>query len=285
MREHGIALRRRAGSSGPDGSCLAVAELHRDCRPRRRSASSRSCARRAWRYWLRRARCRRSPSRVRQAATQAPAPRSRGRRRTAGSRRLTHPFAPDGRVGVGGAACAQRAEALGREPRQRPHRHGAHQRRRVVEVCLDQRGRASASPELPAAISTLRRKRSRPVRLIGVPAKRARNAASSRTSSSESGGLSLACPHRELRLARALREFVPRADGEAIVAAEDAVAHGRAITRRDVPLVLDGEVGDAGARIDPIGRGEGARRADIEAAPAGPAMILLGLRRARSLRW
>ena len=33
-----------------------------------------------------------------------------------------------------------------------------------------------ASPELPAAISTLRRKRSRPVRLTGVPAKRARKA-------------------------------------------------------------------------------------------------------------
>ena len=38
---------------------------------------------------------------------------------------------------------------------------------------------SETSPELPAAISTLRTKRSRPMRLIGEPEKKARNAASS----------------------------------------------------------------------------------------------------------
>ena len=89
------------------------------------------------------------------------------------------------------SARAQRAEALGREPRQRPYRHGAHQRRRVVELCLDQRGELRIAgiadgdqhiaQETVAARAFDRR-----------AAKRARNAASSSTSSSASGGLALA---------------------------------------------------------------------------------------------
>ncbi len=46
----------------------------------------------------------------------------------------------------------------------------------------------SGSPELPMAISTLRRKRSRPVRLTGVPAKKARNPASSREARNRRSG-------------------------------------------------------------------------------------------------
>ena len=46
---------------------------------------------------------------------------------------------------------------------------------------------------------------------------------------------------------------------------------------RDRPLVLDGEVGDAAPRIEPVGRREGVGRADVEAGAAGAAMI--GLRR------
>ena len=40
-------------------------------------------------------------------------------------------------------------------------------------------------------------------------------------------------------LARTLGELVPRADRQAIVAAEDAVADRRAKLRRDMPLMLD----------------------------------------------
>ena len=80
----------------------------------------------------------------------------------------------------------------------------------------------------------------------------------------------------EIGLLRRLGEFVPGADGEAIVAAIDAVAHERAQLARDRPLMLDGEIGDAAPRIELVGRREGGGRAGIEAAPAGAAMILLG---------
>jgi hypothetical protein len=43
-----------------------------------------------------------------------------------------------------------------------------------------------------------------------------------------------------------------------------------------MPFMLDGKIGDALARIDLVGRGEGVRRARIETAPAGAAMVLLG---------
>ena len=82
---------------------------------------------------------------------------------------------------------------------------------------------------------------------------------------------------REGRLGMGARELVPRADGQAVVATIDSVAHGRAQGARDVALVLDGEVGDAAARVDPVGRREGIRRADVEAAAAGAAMVHLGL--------
>ena len=84
-------------------------------------------------------------------------------------------------------------------------------------------------------------------------------------------------PDGESRLARSLRELVPGASGETVVAAENAIAHGLAELRRDVTLMLDGEVGDAAARIDLIGRRERARRADVETPSAAAAMILFRL--------
>ena len=70
---------------------------------------------------------------------------------------------------------------------------------------------------------------------------------------------------RKLRLAPGLRELVPRADREAIVAAIDAVAHQRAQLARDRTLVLDRQVRDAAPRIEPVGRGKRIGRADVEA--------------------
>ena len=123
------------------------------------------------------------------------------------------------------------------------------------------------------AISTLRTKRSRPMRLTAVLAKQRAE-----------GGVVERAPVGQLRrtqglargklgLAAGLRELVPRTDGEAVVAAIDAVAHRRAQLARDRALVLDGEVGDAAPRIEPIGRGEGRGRADVEAGAAGAAMV------------
>src|SRR5690606_9940065 len=70
-----------------------------------------------------------------------------------------------------------------------------------------------------------------------------------------------------------LRKLVPRAHSEAVVAAIDAVAHGAAEFARDRPGVFDGEVGDAAARIELVGGGEGVRRADVEAGAAGAAGV------------
>ena len=121
------------------------------------------------------------------------------------------------------------ASAAGPEqPPERPDRHAAHQRRRVVKQAAARPERAPASPLLPMAISTLRTKRSRPMRLIGEPENSARNAASSSAASSASAGRVEVRPRLQLRLARGLRELVPRADGEAVVAAIDPVAHRRA---------------------------------------------------------
>ena len=72
--------------------------------------------------------------------------------------------------------------------RQGPHRHGAHQRRGIARASARLRRSSVASPELPMAISTLRMKRSRPVRLTGEPEKSLRNAASSSRASSASLG-------------------------------------------------------------------------------------------------
>ena len=118
------------------------------------------------------------------------------------------------------------------------------------------------------AISTLRMKRSRPVRLTGEPEKSLRNAASSRRASSASLRRHEIVARGELRLARGFGKFVPRADREAIVAAIDAIADGFAEFARDMSLMLDGEIGNAAARIELIGRREGLGRTDVETGAA-----------------
>src|SRR5882724_9029380 len=78
----------------------------------------------------------------------------------------------------------------------------------------------------------------------------------------------------EIGLGRRLRKSVPRADELAIVAAVDAVADQRAQLFGDRALVLDREVGDAAARVELVGADDGLRRADVDAAAAGAAMLL-----------
>src|SRR5205814_7112873 len=81
----------------------------------------------------------------------------------------------------------------------------------------------------------------------------------------------------ELGLAALLRKLVPGADGEAIVAAIDAVADAFSEFVRNGPLVLDGEIGDAAPRIERVRRGKCRSRADVLARGAGAAMIDVGL--------
>src|SRR5207302_9043435 len=79
-------------------------------------------------------------------------------------------------------------------------------------------------------------------------------------------------PRGKLGLAAGLRELVPGADGEAIVAAVDAIAHLGAQFARDRALVLDGEIRDAAPRIEPVGRRKRRGRADVEAGAAWAGM-------------
>ena len=130
------------------------------------------------------------------------------------------------------------------------------------------------------AISTLRTKRSRPVRLIEVLANSERNCASSSRAKFRERGRAQRVARGELGLAAGDRELVPRADGEAIVAAIDAVAHRGAKFARDRAFVLDGEIGDAAPRIEPVRRGEGRGRANVETGAAAAAIVRLGRRSA-----
>src|SRR5260221_2157355 len=85
-----------------------------------------------------------------------------------------------------------------------------------------------------------------------------------------------AVAHLEIGLGARLCEAVPRAYQLAVVAAIDAVADQRPQLLRDGALELDGEIGDAAARIELVGPGDRLRRADIDAALAGAAVLAYG---------
>lgn len=81
----------------------------------------------------------------------------------------------------------------------------------------------------------------------------------------------------ELGFLRDFCEAVPRADGEAVVAAVDAVAHHGAEFEGDGAFVLDCEVGDAASRIHGVGGSDGLGRAGVDAGGAFAAVVVLGL--------
>jgi hypothetical protein len=115
-------------------------------------------------------------------------------------------------------------------------------------------------------------KRSRPMRFTGEPENKVRKPGRRASRSARRGAF------RSVAGFRASFRWLPgrtcsRADGEAVVAAIDAVADRLAEFMRDRPLVLDGEVGNAAARVDAIGRGKGLGRTGVEAGAAGAAMV------------
>jgi hypothetical protein len=70
-------------------------------------------------------------------------------------------------------------------------------------------------------------------------------------------------------------EFVPGADQLTVVAAIDAVTEQGAQFERDRAMMLDREVADAAAGIEPIRGEDGAGRTDLETGLAGAAMAPL----------
>src|SRR5215469_6615643 len=73
----------------------------------------------------------------------------------------------------------------------------------------------------------------------------------------------------EVRMRCCPGELVPRAHELTVIAAEDAVADRRAQLDRNRAVVLDREVGDAAARIEPVGCDDRARGAGGDAGLAG----------------
>src|SRR3546814_1227311 len=73
---------------------------------------------------------------------------------------------------------------------------------------------------------------------------------------------------------RAVGEFVPWTDREAIVAAIDAIADAAPQIERNRPRMLDRQIGDTAPRIEAIGRRKGLRRAGVLAGAAATAAIV-----------
>lgn len=66
---------------------------------------------------------------------------------------------------------------------------------------------------------------------------------------------------------------IPRADIEAIIAAEETIADGGAKFFGNRAMMLDKQIGEAPAGIELVGRGNGAGRANINTRGAGAAMV------------
>ncbi len=130
------------------------------------------------------------------------------------------------------------------------------------------------------AISTLRTKRSRPMRLMGDPLNRVRKPAVVQSGEVREAWRRQFGAGAQLVVRRDAGEAVPRAHGKAIIAAVDTIAHQRAEFARDGTMMFDGEVGDATRRIEPVGRRECIGRADVEAARAAAATVRDEARRA-----
>ncbi len=260
--------RPRRGADPPPPARRASAGRARPRRARARSRPSPSAAPPSPAC----APCRRSRRTARHGAGSTSRPNSRCRSRRVFMRRAPirrgHPRPP---LATDRFLQGRRAGEI--QPRQRPDRRAPHHRSGSSRC-----GRtASTSPALPAAsspvalpaaISTLRMKRFRPVRLIGEPGELGTEGrVVEREQIDERRRLQIRA-RPQLRLPRLMRELVPGADRQAIVAAVDSVAHQRPQPPVDRAFVLDGEVGDAPPAIQQMRRREGVGRADVEAAPA-----------------
>ena len=85
-------------------------------------------------------------------------------------------------------------------------------------------------------------KRSRPIRLTGDALNRSRKAASSRSRNSASGGRVRPSARRK-RLQPIVQRTCSKGKWQAVVAAIDPVAHRHAEFFRDMPFMLNGEIG------------------------------------------
>ena len=153
-------------------------------------------------------------------------------------------------------------DPAGRKPRRRPDRHGADQRRRIVEQTDAPPPARMRLARIPDRDQDIADESVTPRPLHGGSGKPApeRRVVEARQFGERAGRKSSRWP--EPGLAAGLGELVPGADRKTIVAAEDPVADAGAQFGGDVVLVLDGQIGDAAPGIEPVGRRESVGRAD-----------------------
>ena len=114
------------------------------------------------------------------------------------------------------------------------------------------------SPELPIAISTLRTKRSRPVRLIDVLANNVRNCASSRRTRSARRGARNASRAASLASRPGCANLFHGQTARQSSQPKMRLPIARAQFAGNRPFVLDGEVGNAPPCVEPVRRGKAA---------------------------
>src|SRR3954470_19387225 len=156
---------------------------------------------------------------------------------------------------------------------QRPFDVLAHQRRRIVPPRLQRRddlwcGRRIAKPDGEVPQPTLiadapDRRALQP--LVEVPLGPGEQLDQRRAVEAVS--------RLKIRLGGRTREAIPRTNRLAVVAAVDTVADERAQFFRYRGLVLDGEVGDAAARVQPVRPANRLGRTDIDAFLAAPTVL------------
>ena len=166
-----------------------------------------------------------------------------------------------------------------RQSRQRPHGHGAEQRRLISKPPFGH-FREPGIAGIPERYQYIADKAMAPRALY----RRARK-------KRPEGGVVEIGELRKFRTAQfgarlkgvrgaGLGELVPRADGQAIVAAINMITHCGAELRRDMALMLDGEVGNTAPGIEPVGRRQRPCGTGIKACPATAAMVC-----GRSVGW
>ena len=79
----------------------------------------------------------------------------------------------------------------------------------------------------------------------------------------------------KLNLSGTRRILVPRTDRQAVITAEDPVAHSGTELQRDLAFMFNRQIGNTATCIQTVRRGKGICRADIKTAGTGPAMIRL----------
>ncbi len=149
----------------------------------------------------------------------------------------------------------------------------AHQRRRIVAAGLER----GDDRRVVVSVAQTHGQVAQPARVADAPDRAAGHAGGELGrrpgEQRHQRGIVQAVAHRKIRLRARLGIAVPRADKLAVVTAVDAVADQRTQRFGNAALEFDGEVGNAAARIELVGRDDGAGRAGVQTGVAATAVL------------